>query len=179
MTRTLLPAFVCGFLSLSAAVRAAETKDVPLDTTYLKNHAEPRGFMLGRPTRAKPTPDGRAVLFLRAQPRLPRLRLYEFDVGTGKTHELVTPEQLPQSAEDHLSPEEKAPRERQRVSVGGFTDFQLSDDGAHILLSLSWKLYLVPRSDRQVTELKTGPGVIDPKFAPDGRTVSYVRDHDV
>jgi hypothetical protein len=27
-------------------------KDVPLDTTYLRDHAETRGFMLGRPVRA-------------------------------------------------------------------------------------------------------------------------------
>ena len=150
-----------------------------MDTTYLKDHAETRGFMLGRPARAKPTPDGKAVLFLRAQPRVARLRLHEFDTATSKTRELLTPEELLQSAEEHLTPEEKARRERQRVSVGGFTDFQLSDDGSHILLSLSGKLYLVRRSDRKVMELNTAVGVLDPKFAPDGRTVSYVRDHDL
>ncbi|HEX5268844.1 MAG TPA: DPP IV N-terminal domain-containing protein [Gemmataceae bacterium] len=150
-----------------------------MDTSYLKDHAETRGFMLGRPARPKLTPDGKAVLFLRARPRVARLRLYEFDVATGKTRELVTPEELLPSADEHLSAEEKARRERQRVSVGGFTDFQLSDDGANVLLSLSGRLYLVSRADRKVTELKTGPGVIDPKFSPDGRAVSYVRDHDV
>ncbi len=180
MTRTLLPALLCGLLATPAGLRAAEPAKGPaLDTTYLKDHAETRGFMLGRPTRAKPTPDGRAVLFLRAQPRVARLRLYEFDVGTGKTRELLTPEDLLHSAEEHLTPEEKARRERQRVSVGGFTDFQLSDDGSHILLSLSGKLYLVRRADRRVTEVKSGPGVLDPKFAPDGRAVSYVRDNDL
>ncbi len=179
MRHTLLAALLSGFLSLPTAAPAAEPKDAPLDTTYLKDHAETRGFMLGRPARAKLTPDGQAVLFLRAQPRVARLRLYEFDVASGKTRELLTPEELLHSAEEHLSPEEKARRERQRVSVGGFTDFQLSQDGGNILLSLSGKLYLVHRADRKVTELKTGPGVLDPKFAPDGRTVSYVRDHDV
>jgi len=180
MTRTCLCALLCGLLATAAGPRAAEpVKGAPLDTTYLKDHAETRGFMLGRPTRAKPTPDGRAVLFLRAQPRVARLRLYEFDVGTGKTRELLSPEDLLHSAEEHLTPEEKARRERQRVSVGGFTDFQLSDDGANILLSLSGKLYLVRRADRRVTELNTGSGVLDPKFAPDGRAVSYVRDNDV
>src|SRR5262249_12321792 len=90
-----------------------------------------------------------------------------------------TPEELLKNAEENLSPEEKARRERQRVSVGGFTDFQLSDDGSHILLSLSGRLYLVRRSGNKVTELKTGNGVIDPKFAPDGAAGSYGRDHDV
>src|SRR5439155_27220561 len=76
--------------------------------------------------------------------------------------------------------EEKALRERMRVSVGGFTDFQLSKDGARILLSLSGNLYVVERATRAVQELKTGPGtVVDPKFSPDGRLISYVLDHDV
>src|SRR5207302_10314016 len=107
-----------------------------LDTSYLKDHAETRGFMLGRPVSPKPTPDGKAVLFLRSQPRVPKLRLYEFDVATGKTRELLTPEQVLKGAEENLSPEEKARRERQRVSVGGFTTFHLSDDGKRILVSL-------------------------------------------
>src|SRR5689334_201221 len=98
MRRTLLPALLCGLLSAAAA----HAKDSPLDTSYLKDHAETRGFLLGRPARPRPTPDGKAVLFLRAQPRVARLGLYEFDTGTGKTRELLTPEELLHSAEEHL-----------------------------------------------------------------------------
>src|SRR5215470_12957227 len=129
-------------------------KNAPPDTRYLRDHAETRGFMLGRPVKAKPTADGKAVLFLRAQARVPKLRLYEFDVATTKTRELLTPEKVLQGAEEQLSPEEKARRERQRVSVGGFTDFQLSDDGALILVSLSGKLYVVERATGKVRALK-------------------------
>jgi dipeptidyl-peptidase-4 len=151
-----------------------------LDTTYLRHHAETRGFLLGRPVRPQPTPDGKAVLFLRAQARVPKLRLYEFDVASGKTRELLTPESILQGAEENLSPEEKARRERQRVSVGGFTTFQLSQDGARILVLLSGKLYVVERGSGQVHELPTGAGtLLDPQFSPDGRSVAYVRDHDL
>lgn len=157
-----------------------KNKAKPLDAFYLRTHAETRGFMLGRPVKAKPTPDGKAVLFLRSQARVPQLRLYEFDVLSGKTKELLTPQQVLQGAEEKLTPEEKARRERMRVSVGGFTDFQLNEDGALILVSLSGKLYVVRRSDGKVQELPTGPGTIqDPKFSPDGTKVSYVRDQDV
>lgn len=155
-------------------------KETRLDTSYLRAHAETRGFMLGRPTRARPTPDGKAVLFLRSQARVPTLRLYEFDVATGKTRELLTPEQVLKGAAEKLSPEEKARRERMRVSVGGFTNFQLSEDGTQILLSLSGKLYVVDRKGGAVQELKTGPGtLLDPKFAPHGKAVAYVRDYDL
>jgi dipeptidyl-peptidase-4 len=154
--------------------------NAPPDTRYLRDHAETRGFMLGRPVGAKPTPDGKAVLFLRAQARVPKLRLYEFDVASGKTRELLTPEQVLKGAEEHLSPEEKARRERMRVSVGGFTNFQLSEDGSRILVSLSGKLYLVERPGGRIHELKTGAGnLLDPRFSPDGKSIAYVLDNDV
>jgi dipeptidyl-peptidase-4 len=73
---------------------AKPAKDRPLDTRYLRDHAETQDFMLGRPVQPKPTPDGKAVLFLRAQARVPRLRLYEFEAATGKTRELLTPEMV-------------------------------------------------------------------------------------
>ncbi len=175
---------------LTAAGSAAEvpsTRAAPLDTTYLRHHAETRGFMLGRPVRAKPTPDGKSVLFLRSQARVPRLSLYEFEVDSGKVRELLTPEALLKGAEENLSPEEKARRERQRVSVGGFTDFQLSADGRLILVSLSGKLYLVrrelagrPDQAGAIQELKTGTGtILDPRFSPDSKSVAFVRDHDL
>ncbi|MFL5245486.1 MAG: DPP IV N-terminal domain-containing protein [Gemmataceae bacterium] len=151
-----------------------------LDSQYLRHYALTRGFMLGRPVQAKPTSDGKAVLFLRAQARTPELSLYEFDVATGKTRELLTPEQVLQGTEEKLSAEEKARRERQRVSVGGFTNFQLSEDGSLVLLSLSGKLYVYDRSKGKVRQQATGSGaLVDPKFSPDGNHVSYVRGYDI
>jgi dipeptidyl-peptidase-4 len=172
-------------LSVSAAFllalpASAAGKDTPLDTSFLRQYAETRGFQLGRPVKPKPTPDGKAVLFLRSLPRVPKLRLYEFDVASGKTRELLTPEMVLKGAEESLTPEEKARRERQRVSVGGFTDFQLSEDGSLILVSLSGKLYVVERANGAVRALNAGKGtIVDPKFAPGGKAVAYVRDHDL
>ena len=48
------------------------------------------------------TPDGSAVLFLRAKPRFARLGLFEFDVASGKTREMLTPEQVLKGAEEKL-----------------------------------------------------------------------------
>ncbi len=98
----------------------------------------------------------------------------------GTTRELVTPAQVLKGGGEKLSPEEKAQRERMRVSVGGFTNFQLAPDGKRILLALSGRLYLVAHDTAAVQELPTGPGpLLDPRFSPDGSKVSYVRDHDV
>jgi dipeptidyl-peptidase 4 len=168
---------LCVILLHAAPARSASQIS---DTSFLRDYAETRGFMLGRPVKAVPTPDDKAVLFLRAHARLPQLELLEFDVATGQTHVLLTPAQLLKGAEEKLSPEEKARRERMRVSVGGFTDFQLSKDGEKILLSLSGKLYLVQRATGEVRQLNTGPGtLVDPKFSPDGQSLAYVLDNDI
>src|SRR5262245_10473966 len=112
----------------------------PLDTSYLRDHAQTRGFMLGRPVRPKVTPDGKSVLFLRAKPRVAKMSLFELDVATGKSREVLTPEAVLKGAEEHLTPEEKARRERQRVTVGGFATYHLSPDGGRLLVSLSGRL---------------------------------------
>ncbi len=166
---------------LAASVLSAHADPPTNGDTFLRDYAETRGFMLGRPVNATPTPDGSAVIFLRAKSaREPSQELYEFDVASKQTRRLLAPEDALRGAAESLSPEEKARRERQRISVGGFTAFSISKDNTLVLLSLSGKLYALSRVTGVVRELATGPGVIvDPKFSPDSTKVAYVRDQDV
>lgn len=159
----------------------AQDKDRPnVDTSFLKEYAETRGYMLGRPVKPKISPDGKTVLFLRGEPKTPKLKLFEFDVVSGKTRELLSPELILKGGEEDLTPEEKARRERQRVSVGGFADYHLSPGGSQIMVMLSGKIYLFDRETEKVRQLKTGPGtILDPKWSPYARYVSYVRNYDV
>src|SRR5262245_12651737 len=94
----------------ASAQEAKQGQGGVIDTKFLRDLAETRGFMLGRPSAVKPTPDGKAVLFLRSPARSPVLHLYEFNAATKQTRELLTPEQLLKGAEENLSPEEKARR---------------------------------------------------------------------
>ena len=167
---------VTGYLRADPAPDATAPGD-----PFLRDYAETRGFMLGRPVNAVPTPDGKAVLFLRARSgREPSQELYAFDVASRQTRRLLSPGDALQGAAEKLSPEEKARRERQRISVGGFTAFSISRDSALVLLSLSGKLYVLTLADGSVRELATGAGtIVDPKFSPDGKSVAYVRDYDV
>ena len=164
-----------------AASRAEPSSPAPEGETFLRDYAQTRGFMLGRPVNAVPAPDGKSVLFLRAaSAREPSQELYEFDVASGQTRRLLSPMDALKGAGDQLSPEEKARRERQRISVGGFTAFSISKDSARVLLQLSGKLYVLTRASGAVAELATGPGtILDPKFSPDGKSVAYVRNYDV
>jgi dipeptidyl-peptidase-4 len=167
-------------LSVPFMISLSSAQPPAIDTAFIRDYSVTGGFMLGRPMSARPTPDGKAVLFLRSPPRARAMHLFEFDVASKQTRELLTPADILRGAEETLSPEEKARRERMRVTTRGFTSFQLSDDGSRLLVQLSGRLYLVGRADKKVQELPTGKGtLVDPKFSPDGKQLGYVLDHDV
>lgn len=163
--------------STSSSVLSKPTE--PIDTTFLRTYAATRGFRLGTPRNTLPTPDGKSVLFLRSGPRDPKQSLFEIELATGTTRELLSPDAVSKGPET-LSPAEKARRERLRISATGFTSFDLSEDGKSVLLSISGRLFVLTRATGKLTELPTGAGAaIDPHFSPDGTRVAYVRDHDV
>lgn len=150
------------------------------DAAFLREYAETRRYLAGRPASVRVTPDGTSALFLRSEAKDSRQMLFEVDLATGVTKPLLTPEAVLQGAAERLTAAEKARLERQRVSARGFTSYQLSADGARLLVTLSGKLYVVERASGRVTQLATGPGAcLDPKFSPDGAKVAYVREHDV
>ncbi len=129
-------------LALSFAAPAQEDPDFQ----FLQSLTQTRYWDLGRPTSIRVTPDGSAVLFLRALPRKPEMRLFSFDLKTARARELITPEQVLGGAPEELSPEEAARRERMRVTSRGFTSYDLSEDGSKVLVTLSGRAYLVPVS---------------------------------
>ncbi len=154
-------------------------RPVPLDGGFLRDYAVTRGFRLGAPTAIRVVPDGASVLFLRSGPRSATQGLYQFDVASGETRELITAERLLGTGEETLSPEEQARRERMRVSASGFVSFELSDDGRLVLAPLGGRLFLLERATGRVEELRVGGESFDARLSPDGRRVGFIRDHDV
>ena len=150
------------FLPFHSSTAASAAEDANL--AYFRDLAETRNYTLGRPVSPQLTPDGKHALFLRSAPRDPTLKLYELDLATGRERELLTPAHILGDTTEAVSAEEKARRERSRQSLRGFTTYQLSGDGTHLLVTLSGKLYLVERASLRVTELP-GRGWIDPRFS--------------
>jgi len=150
-----------------------------LDLELLKAISETRGFRLGSPSRMTPTPDGRAVLFLRSAARDPKQSLFKIDLASGDVREILSPEKLSRLPEN-LSAEERARRERMRVRATGLTSFELSADGLTILVPFGGRLFVFDRMTGQTHELSTGEGaILDPKLSPDGKRVAYVRNWDL
>ena len=150
------------------------------DPTFLEQYAHTRRFSAGVPTGIKVVPDGSAVLFLRSPARSFVQDLYEFNTSTGQERLLLTADAILQGAEEQLSPEERARRERMRMSARGIAGYQLSKDGERILVPLSGRLFVIERAAGTVIELESEKGFpIDARFSPDGRSVACVREGDL
>lgn len=161
------------------SVRESESSRALLDR-FIEQYAATNRFRLGQPTRVTPTPDGRHVLFLRSAPRSFTHDLYCVDAATGEERVLLTADALLGGGAEELSPEEKARRERMRLSSRGITSFEVSKDGARLLVPLSGRLFVVGFPGGGVKELKGGEGFpLDARFTPDGRGVACVRGGEV
>ncbi|MCH7592688.1 MAG: DPP IV N-terminal domain-containing protein [Planctomycetes bacterium] len=160
----------------SRVIDAAARHRVIAEPEFIEQYAATRRFSLGRPRSIRPAPDGSAVLFLRSGPRSFVQDLYEFDTTTGRERLLLTADQILQGAEEQLSVEELARRERARMTARGIARYRLSKDGSRILVSLSGRLFVIDRASDGITELSSDKGFpIDARFSPDAKYVSCVR----
>ncbi len=160
--------------------RAAGLGSAEPDSGFLEQYAVTYRFNLGQPSNLRVTPEGDAVLFLRSGPRSFVNDLWELDVATRRERVLLTAAQILRGAEEKLTAEERAHRERTRVATHGVVSYQLSEDGRRILVPLAGRLFVIERSSGEVKELTGAPGFpIDPQFSPDGSQVACVRDGDL
>lgn len=174
--------FLLPLLAMSApeAQAAKPPPSTGPDAGFLDQYAATRRFQAGLPTTIRVTSGGEAVLFLRSGPRDFVQSLYEFNVATGKERVLLRAEDMVKGGDEKLSPEERAHRERQRISSRGIVSFKVSEDGDRILVPLGSRLFILDRATGDHTELKGSPGFpIDPQLSPDGHKVACVRDGDL
>lgn len=169
---------ILAIMSLSISALAAG-RVLPADDAFPRLWAETNRFRLGRPASVTVTPSGDAVYYLRSPARSFVRDLYVFEKATGKERRILTAEELLGGAEEKLTEEEKARRERARLSARGLAGFSLSPDGKTLLAPLSGKLYLVDRASGEKKVVTPGGFPIDPRFSPDNQKLAYVIDGDL
>ncbi len=187
MTRPLrslsLLALAAAALPLTASDHARPAQTVGPDPQFVEQYAATLRFTLGTPQSFQFVPQGRAVLFLRSGPRSFVRDLYELELpagGAGRERLLARAETLLGGGEERLSPEEKARRERIRLTARGIATYDLSEDGARVLVPLSGRLFVLDRHSGAVHPLPDAGGFpLDPRFSPDGTRVACVRDGDL
>ena len=165
---------------LPPAGSARPAEPVGPDPKFIEQYAATLRFTLGTPQAFQFVPGGRAVLFLRSGPRSFVRDLYELDLGAGRERLLARAETLLGGGEERLSPEEKARRERLRLTARGIAAYDLSEDGARVLVPLSGRLFVLDRRTGAVQPLPEAGGFpLDARFSPDGTRVACVREGDL
>lgn len=143
--------------------------------------ARTMNFRLGLPRGFEVSPDGQRVVFLRAPSGTDRAHaLWVYDVATGTERLVADPAALLDAGAENLTPEERARRERLRVTTSGIVAFSTDTAMTKAAFALSSRLFVADLSgDGPVREHVTPVPVVDPQLDPTGRRVAYAGDRAV
>ncbi len=133
------------------------------------------------PSGAPPTPvwspDGRLLTYIAGDTQVGQIGdLIQVEAGTGRASVLATAQQLGALGSDQISEKDKDHRSRYSMS-----SFLWADDSKHLLLDQGGKLWLydiAAGTGTLVVDTGAGSGD-DPKFSPDAKLVSYLRNHNL
>ena len=141
---------------------------------YPELAARTRRFSYGAPRALAVAGDGSRVVFLRSGgPEDPADRLYVYDVATATERLIVDPATL-LAADGDLPPEERALRERLRLSASGIGSYAMDPAGTVAVFPLAGRLFRADLVSGAVTEVPTAGPVIDPRPDPSGTRIAYV-----
>ncbi|MEU6453428.1 prolyl oligopeptidase family serine peptidase [Streptomyces sp. NPDC047065] len=142
--------------------------------SFPKRHARTQRFTLGAPRSFTVAPDGSRVAFLRSGTGTDRANsLWVLDVDGGTERVAADPRALLGGAEEALSPEERARRERSREGGAGIVGYATDSAVELASFALSGRLFAAGLRAGTARELSTPGPVIDPRPSPDGRHIAY------
>ena len=143
--------------------------------SFPRRHARTQRFTLGAPRAFTVAPDGSRVTFLRSGSGTDRANsLWVLDVPAGQERVAADPRALLGGAEEKLSPQERARRERSREGGAGIVGYATDSAAELASFALSGRLFTAELRAGTARELPVAGPVIDPRPSPDGRHVAYV-----
>lgn len=143
--------------------------------SFPRRHARTQRFTLGAPRAFTVAPDASRVVFLRSGSGTDRANaLWVLDLANGQERVAADPRALLGGASEHLSPEERARRERTREGGAGIVGYATDTAVELASFALSGRLFTAELRAGTTRELTVPGPVIDPRPAPDGRHVAYV-----
>ncbi|MBU8923044.1 MAG: S9 family peptidase [Bacteroidales bacterium] len=164
----------------SAAESVAASAGEPVQLTIERIFDDPS--LSGPGLRSlKISPDGLRVTFLQGKETAhDQLDLWEYNIADGVSRLLVDSQVL-LPGEEILSEEEKARRERQRISsYKGIVEYRWSDDGTALLFPLAGDIYVYdltsPAGEATTRLTETDEFETDARFSPLGNFVSFIRE---
>ncbi|MFD8590955.1 prolyl oligopeptidase family serine peptidase [Streptomyces sp. NPDC059637] len=145
--------------------------------SFPRQYARTQRFTLGAPRSFTVSPDGARALFLRSSSGTDRAgALWVLDTDSGGERIAADPAVLLGGAEEELSEEERARRERSREGGAGIVGYAVDAAVELAAFPLSGRLFTAELRAGTARELDVPGPVLDPRPSPDGRHVAYVAD---
>ncbi|WP_369034920.1 S9 family peptidase [Streptomyces adonidis] len=145
--------------------------------SFPRRHARTQRFTLGAPRAHTVAPDGSRVAYLRSSSGTDRAnKLWVLDLPEGTERVAADPFALLGGADEELSAEERARRERSREGGAGIVSYATDSAVELAAFALSGRLFVAELQAGTVREIRDPGSVIDPRPSPDGRLVAYVVD---
>ena len=152
------------------ALAGAQGKELTIEAIYGGELSTPS------PSQIRWTPDGHTSYFLSGDDGR---SLWVFDTETFEKRVVVAADTLREIAPSPTQATEQE-RERTRRTRFGVPGYHWAPDGGSILFTGAGKLLVYDLTSHEVTHLApTLENVLDPKYAPDGRSVAFVYEHDL
>ncbi|MDV6316854.1 S9 family peptidase [Idiomarina sp. HP20-50] len=125
-------------------------------------------------------PGGKYLSYLQGSEQSPqRYDLWVYNIQTGEHKQLVSVDQLA-VGDVELSDEEKARRERQRISGSGIIDYTWSATGEALLFPYNGDVFYYRPGEEKARQLtKTEAFETDVKLSPQGNYVSFIREQNL
>jgi len=142
---------------------------------YPELAARTRRFTYGAPRGVSVAADGARVMFLRSNgPEDPADRLWVIDVATGVERLVADPVELLATCAGDLPAQERAMRERMRLSAGGIGSYAVDPAARVAVFPLAGRLFRADLTGGDVVEVPVAGPVVDPRPDPTGRRIAYV-----
>ncbi len=144
--------------------------------SFPRQKARTRNFTLGEPRSFHVAADGSRITFLRSPAGDDaRNALWAFDIEAGRERVVADPADLVGAgADEDLSAEERARRERVRETAGGIVSYAIDRDARVAALVQAGRLFVADLLSGQTSELDVPAPVFDPRPDPSGRRVAFV-----
>jgi len=152
-------------LSLSTFPLAAQTQSKPLTVEAIYGH----GPLIGiQPEGLAWSPDGKHLTFMVAG------ELSEIEPGSGDAHVIVSRATLASFSGVKESETDRDHRERYKMA-----SYVWAPDSAHLLFDMDGRLWLYDLHSGASVEVGSSGAASgdDPRFSPDGESISFIREH--